>query len=54
MDITGIDLLDQNVVWHPEASLKCTQVSGVLIYLIKMCVCHLPILDSDVDGYHSY
>ena len=53
MDITGNDLLDQNV------DLACVEVRLrwillVLIYLIKILVWHVPMLDSGVYGYHWY
>ena len=37
MDITGIDLFDQNVgMTYANVRLRCTWISLVLIYLIKM------------------
>ena len=51
MDITSIDLFDQNV------GMACANVrlissckSMVLIYLIKMLVWYVPMLDSGVHG----
>ena len=41
MDITRIDLFDQNVgMACPEVRLRCSWISLVLIYLIKMWVWH--------------
>ena len=38
-DITGIDLFNQNVgMIYAMARLRCTRISLVLIYLIKMWV----------------
>ena len=55
MDITGIDLFDQKVVMTcAEARLRSLWISLVLIYLIKMWVWHMQMLDSDVHGYYWY
>ena len=51
MDITGIDLFDQNVgIECTEARLRCICILLVLIYLIKMWVWYMPKLDSNVNG----
>ena len=53
MDITGIDLFYQHLsVTCPEVRLRCSWISLVLIYLIKMAVWHVLRLGSDVHGYH--
>ena len=53
MDITGIDLFDQNVdLACAEVRLRCSWISLVLIYLIKMWILHVLRLDTDVHGYH--
>ena len=55
MEITGIDLFDQNVgMTCVNVRLRSLLKSLVLIYLIKMWVWHVPKLDSDVHGYHWY
>ena len=55
MDITDIDLFDQIVdIVCAKVRLRCSWISVVLIYLIKMLVWHVPELDSDVHGYHWY
>ena len=57
MDIAGIDLFDQNQIVDlvcAKVRLRCSWISVVLIYLIKMLVWHVPELDSDVHGYHWY
>ena len=55
MDITGIDLFDQNVdLACAEVRHRCSRISLVLIYLIKMGVWHVPMLDTDILGYHWY
>ena len=55
MDITSIDLFDKNVgMTCAGARLKCSSISLVLIYLIKMCIWHALRLDTDVHGYHQY
>ena len=55
MDIIGIDLFDQNVgVACLEIKLRCSWILLVLIYLIKMWVCHVLKLDSNVDKYYWY
>ena len=52
MDINSIDLFDQNVgMAFVNVRLRSLLKSLVLIYLIKMWVCHVPMLDSDVYGY---
>ena len=41
MDITGIDLFDQNVgMTFANVGLRCSWISIVLIYLIEMWVWH--------------
>ena len=46
MDITGIDLFDLNVgMICDKVGLRCSWISPVLIYLIKMWVWHVPELD---------
>ena len=53
MDIPGFDLFDQNVdLACAEVRHRCSWLSLVLIYLIKMWVWHMPMLDTDVYGYH--
>ena len=48
MDITDIDLFDQIVgMVCTKVRLRCSWISVVLIYLIKMWVWHVPKLDSD-------
>ena len=55
MDITGINFLDQKVdMACAKASLRCTQISVVFIYLIKMWIWHVLRLDTDVHGYYCY
>ena len=55
MDITGIDLFDQNVdLACAEVRHRCSWISVVLIYFIKMWVWHMPMLDTDVPGYYWY
>ena len=55
MDITGIDLLDQNVgMTCAGARLGSLWISLVLIYFIKMWICHVLKLDTNVHGYHWY
>ena len=55
MGITGIDLFDQNVgMACTEVRHRCSWVSLVLIYLIKMWVWHVLKLDTDAHGYHRY
>ena len=52
MGITGIDLLDQNVGMScAKVRHRCSWISLVLIYLIKMLACHVPKLDSDFQRY---
>ena len=53
MNITGIDLFDQNVgMACSKVRLRCSCISLLLIYLITMWVWHEPKLDSDVHAYH--
>ena len=53
MDITGIDLFDQNMsMVCAKVRLRCSWISVVLIYLILMWIWYVPKLDSDVHGYH--
>ena len=55
MEITGIDLFDQNVgMACVNVRLRSLLKSLVLIYLIKMWVWHVPKLDSDVHAYYLY
>ena len=55
MDITGIDLFDQKVgMACAEVRHRCSWISLVLIYLIKMWIWHVLRLDTDVHGYHLY
>ena len=55
MEIIGIDLFDQNVdVACLKIRLRCSWISLVLIYLIKMWMWHVLRLGSDVHGYHWY
>ena len=55
MDITGIDLFDQNMsIVCAKVRLRCSWISVVLIYLILMWIWYVPKLDSDVHGYHWY
>ena len=55
MDISGIDLFDQNVgMACAEVRVTCSWASPVLIYLIKMFLRHVLKLDRDVHGYHWY
>ena len=55
IDITGIDLFDQNVgMAYANVRHKCSWISLVLIYLIKMWVYHVLRLSSDVHGYYRY
>ena len=42
MEITGIDLFDQNVLWHGKLESH-VHVSQVLIYLIKMSAMAVPM-----------
>ena len=49
IDITSIDLFDQNVgTACANVRLRYLLILLALIYLIKMWVLHVPILDSDV------
>ena len=55
MNISGIDLLDQHVgVAYANIKLRCSWISLVLIYLIKMQVRNVQKLDSDVHEYQWY
>ena len=55
MDITGIDLFDQNVgMTCTKVRLRCSWISLVIIYLINMWVWCVLQLDSDVHRYHQY
>ena len=55
MAITGIDLFDQNVFTEcTEVRHKCSWLSLVLIYLIKMHVRWANKLDSDIHEYQWY
>ena len=54
MDITDIDLFDQNVgMTCAKVRLRCPCISLVSIYLITMWVWCVPKLDSDVHSYQS-
>ena len=49
MDITGNDLFDLNVgMTCANVRLRCLWISIVLIYLIKMWVWNVSMLDSEV------
>ena len=53
MEITHIDLFDLNIgMACANVRLRSFLKSLVLIYLIKMWVWHVPMLDSFVHGYH--
>ena len=53
MDITSIDLFDQNVdMACAKVRLRCLLILLALIYLIKIGMWHVPMLDSDVHKYH--
>ena len=55
MDITSIDLFDQNVgMTCAGARFRSLWISLVLIYLIKMWIWHVLRLDTDVHGYYWY
>ena len=55
MDITSIDLFDQNVgMACATVRLRCLLILLALMYLIKMSVLHVPMLDSDVHECHQY
>ena len=55
MDITDIDLFDQIMgMVCTKVRLRCSWISLVLMYLIKMQVWHVPKLDSNAHGYHWY
>ena len=48
MDITGIDLFDQNMsMVCAKVRLRYSWISPILIYLIKLWVWYVPKLDSD-------
>ena len=52
---SGIHLFDQNVgMICAKARRRCLWTSLVLIYLIKMWVWHMPMIDTDILGYHWY
>ena len=52
MNITGIDLFDQNAgMACTEVRHRCSWLSLVLIYLIKIHVRWTNKLESDVHGY---
>ena len=52
MNITGIDLFDQNVgMACTEVRHICSWLSLVLIYLIKILVRWANKLESDIHGY---
>ena len=52
MDISDIDLFDQNTgKTCGYVRLRCSWIVVVLIYLIKIQVRHVVMLDSDVHGY---
>ena len=49
MEITGNDLFDLNVgMTCVNVRLRCLWISIVLIYLIKMWVWHVSMLDSEI------
>ena len=53
MDITSIDLFDQNVsMVYANVRFTCSWILPVLIYLIKILVWHVPMLDSGIYGHH--
>ena len=53
IDISGIDLFDQNVgMACAKIRFRCSWLSLVLIYLIKMQVIWANKLESDAHGYH--
>ena len=55
MGITSIDLFDQNVgMACTEVRHRCSWLSLVLIYLIKMHVRWANKLDSDIHEYQWY
>ena len=55
MDITSIDLFDQNVgMARTKVRLRCSWISLVMISLINMWVWYVLKLDLDVHGYHWY
>ena len=55
IDITGIDLFDQNVdLACAEVRHRCLWISLVVIYFLKMWIWHVLKLDIDVHGYHWY
>ena len=53
LDITDIDLFDQNMdMACVSVRLTCSWILLILIYLIKISVWHVPMLDSGVHGYY--
>ena len=55
MGISGTDLFDQNACKvAKQVRLRCTWLSPVLIYLIKMQVRWVNKLDSDIHEYQWY
>ena len=55
MNISGTDLFDQNAGMKcANVRLRCSSISLVLIYFIKMCLWHVLKLESHVHGYHWY
>ena len=55
MEINGIDLFDQNMgMAYANVRFRCSWILQVFIYLIKMWVWHMPMLDKNVHGYHWY
>ena len=55
MVITCIDLFDQNAgKVGKQVRVRCTWISLVLVYLIKMQVRWTNKLESDAHGYHRY
>ena len=55
MNISSIDLFDQNVgTTCANVRLRCLLILLALLYLIKMWVLHVPMLDLDVHKYHQY
>ena len=55
MEITDIDLFDLNMgMACANVRLRCAIIALALIYLIKIGIWHVLILDSDVHRYHWY
>ena len=55
MDSTSIGIFDQNMgIGSTQVRLRCSWISLLLIYLIKMWVWHMPKLDLDVHRYDWY